>query len=698
VAAKLADRLGDWALVYLALFGAALAVALVSWPIVAVDGDLWYHLNAGRYIAADWSLPHAAFFSFVRPEPSWVDYYWLAQLVFYGVHSLAGYAGLVLLRAALALGTAWFVLATLVRSARPSGWIAFVFTVVVLFLLPRFAPVRPHDFSYLAIAVFVYLLESRRALVALPVLAVLWVNLHGIEFPVLLLVVGAYLGEWVLARFGLLPNATAPGARAFAAVGLAAACVLVTPHGLGLLGAPLTPLTFASQYIAELRPVDLSSLVALRLDGWLVSRESLLSLVLVGGVTAALVSLRRAALRPAHLVLFVGGFLLLTRIQRFSAEFVLLAVPLLAAVPAASAAPKLPVALRRAVAVALALLAFRHLYAAVELRCDWPLCPNGLATGAAAFLNHTGARGDVLNHPNDGGYLEWEIHPRQRIFADLQTPFLFADRTIFAADQAFQDPAVLAGLVAEYRPAFLLVPKVLRHFGSWVGRFPEYAPVFVDDATVLYASSAAQPELVTQWRIGAFDPFTLEPASRSPESLARAAEELARMNAVHPAAGRLRVFEGALALERGQADAALRIADEVTAAHPARPEGWRLRGDALLAQERFGGAAQAYEEALARSGDPALASHRFQIESRLWACYSRTGQKEEAYRALRAALGDLYRGSVGHQDLAALAAAAVDAGHEGEGKSLFEFALAKTPASDTATRQQIEARLRALAR
>jgi tetratricopeptide (TPR) repeat protein len=168
------------------------------------------------------------------------------------------------------------------------------------------------------------------------------------------------------------------------------------------------------------------------------------------------------------------------------------------------------------------------------------------------------------------------------------------------------------------------------------------------------------------------------------------------MNGIHPAAGRIRVFEGALALERGDAEAALRIADEVTAAHPTRPEGWRLRGDALAARERFGGAAEAYEAALARSDDPANASHRFQLESRLWACYSRTGQTAEAYRALRSAVGDLYRAAVGYQDLASLAAAALDAGHEAEGKTLLEFALAKTPASDAQTRAQIEARLGAL--
>ena len=141
------------------------------------------------------------------------------------------------------------------------GWAgARSFAAVALFLLPRFVPIRPHDLSYLAIGGMVYLLESRRALWAVPVLALFWANLHGIEFPVLLLIAGAYLGEWILARLGLLPAVTPPPLAGLAAVGLALLAPLATPHGVALVTAPFTSLTFASQYVDELKPVDLGHL------------------------------------------------------------------------------------------------------------------------------------------------------------------------------------------------------------------------------------------------------------------------------------------------------------------------------------------------------------------------------------------------------------------------------------------------------
>ena len=688
----------DFPLAYLALLGAAIAVSLARWPIVAVDTDLWYHLCAGRYIAAAHALPQTAFFSFLRPEPPWLDYYWLAQLSFYGVHALGGYGALVALRAVLALGTFVGVLATLrIGRARGEGWgwNAAVFTAVGLYLLPRFAPVRPHDLSYLWIAGFAFLLESRRWPWALPVGSVLWANLHGIEWPVMALLLGAYLGEWVLARAGWLPSVKAPPVASFAAAGAALLGVLVTPHGLALLRAPFASLTFASQYIEELKPYDFAHLFSLSLDGWLVTRETWLTLIAGAGVIAAAASLRRASLRPAQLVLFVGGVLLLVRMQRFAAEFALLSVPVLAGFrPRLELAPALPRAVAAVLALMLAVLPFRHLAAAVEWRCAFPLCGRNLPVGSAVFLRTVNASGPILNHPDQGGYLEWEAYPRQKIFADLQTPFLFPDAAIFAADQAFQDPTLLASLVAEYHPAYLLVPRELRGFPALAARVPEYAPVFVDDATVLYASAASQPGVVAQYRLSAIETFALQPSGTDADAAARAAAELARVNAIFPDGERMRVFEGALALQRGDAAGAQRIADDVVARHPERPEGYRLRGDVLVRAQRVGDAAEAYADALARSGDSPEQS--FYLNGRLWACYARLNRPAEAYRALRRALGDVYRASVGYDDLASLANAALDAGREAEGRTLLEFALAKTPPSEGALRAQLQARLRSL--
>lgn len=55
--------------VYLILLLALSFYYLIRWPIVALDTDLWYHLNGGRYILENKSLPTTSFFSFISPPP-----------------------------------------------------------------------------------------------------------------------------------------------------------------------------------------------------------------------------------------------------------------------------------------------------------------------------------------------------------------------------------------------------------------------------------------------------------------------------------------------------------------------------------------------------------------------------------------------------------------------------------------------------
>ena len=691
--------------VYLALFFAAVAVGTVRWPIVAVDTDLWYHLNAGRQIVAERALPTAAFFSFLRPSPAFLDYYWLSQLGLYATHALGGPVAIVLLRAALALATLGFALAVLRVSGRGREslpWAAFVFTLAGLYVLERFTAIRPHAATYLLIAVFLYLLEARRGLLALPLLAVLWVNLHGIEYPVLLLILGAYLAEWLLARLGAAPAARAATPREMASVVAAMLCVLVTPHGVALLATPFAEVSFAGRYIEELRPVDPWSLLQFSLNGLAVTQASLRSLLLVLAGVAALASLRRATLRPAHLLLLAGGSVLLLRMQRFSMEFALLALPLLGAYrPPSLGFGAFPRWLALGLVALVSILPCRYLVEIFATRCAFPVCTRGLPAGAVAFLAHVGATGDVLNHPNEGGYLEWELYPRQKIFVDLQTPFLFPDGAIFAADQAFQDPVVLAGLVGVYAPAFLLVPNQIRGFASIAASFPDYAPVFVDDACVLYASAAQNPALVERYRLRAIDPFALDVpgAPDDPESLARAEAELRRINEINPTGGRTGVFEGVLALERGDTDTALRRADELLRTLADRPEPNRLRADALFRARRFADAADAYRLAIARLGDdPKSLSQRRYLEGQLWACLLELGRPDEAYRASRRAIPDIYAPGVGYHELVALGRVALQSGHGSEGRRLLEFALQKTPLAEAQLRMWIQQQLGAAAK
>ncbi len=67
----------------------------------ATDPDLWWHLKTGEYIAQCKSVPHTDPFSYTRAGEPWVAHEWLTELFLYQIHRSTGFAGLILIFAAI---------------------------------------------------------------------------------------------------------------------------------------------------------------------------------------------------------------------------------------------------------------------------------------------------------------------------------------------------------------------------------------------------------------------------------------------------------------------------------------------------------------------------------------------------------------------------------------------------------------------
>src|SRR6185503_17391787 len=291
--------------VYLGVFFVALAAFLLSWPIFAADGDLWYHLAAGRQIAQTGSVPTTAVGSFLAR--SWIDYYWLFQLAVWAVHAAGGYLGLVVLRALLF--AALVVLATmLVQPCRRPGavWRVAALVAVLLVELPRFSSLRPHLVALVLLAACPLALErGGRWLYVLPAVALVWANVHGVSWPVMMLVLAAYgaelLWQWLRGRAPADLRARAVG------IAVAAVAVLATPHGLALLRVPFLPLEFPSRMIDELAPLPPAAYFGLEVERLAPSRQTIFNVVALLAVAALLERIARRRLRLAHLLLVAGA-------------------------------------------------------------------------------------------------------------------------------------------------------------------------------------------------------------------------------------------------------------------------------------------------------------------------------------------------------------------------------------------------------
>ena len=146
--------------------------------------DFWWQNGAGRWIA-EHGFPHGDPFSFTAAGNEWIELRWIYCTAQAWLFEAFGSAPLVwgkwlILIAAFALMAC--------AEGRPRRVVAacWIVAVAILAASPRFF-VRPELSSYLFIAAFVLLLRGSfrrdgRFWLALPILQLLWVNLHPLFF------------------------------------------------------------------------------------------------------------------------------------------------------------------------------------------------------------------------------------------------------------------------------------------------------------------------------------------------------------------------------------------------------------------------------------------------------------------------------------------------------------------------------------
>ena len=637
-----------WPLFYVLLFLVAFLISLLRLPIVARDTDLWYHLNAGRYILANKAIPHEAFFSFLRPPRPWVDYYWFFQTLVYGIYSLSGYWGLIIFRAA-----AFGVMGSLIgfyflKDHWPQTplYESLLVSAYLLTLTPRFIFVRPHIFEFIFMTLAIIILDSRRSwAIFLPLIAALWGNLHGVSYPMLLLICGAYIAEYFSNRY-FRPEETTGQQKTLAFCALAMAAVFLTPLGADLVDQPFTSLSYAQAQINELAAFGIKDFGSLGIMRWLMLPDTAFNLLFMLAVLSGIIAMSKFKTRASHLILLAGGiFALLKNGARFQYECLLLAMPLLRAAPPFARGIRrfLPPPLK---ALALAGFALTAHYAVREtLRNDGrrPLSLENLPHGVIAFLRHVNVGGKILNEPNAGGYWQWMLYPRYLIAADMQFPFLFNDLDYYHVHYAFYSEALLRRFIANYHPDFISAPVWAKDFPGIIRHFANYVLVFYDDTHTLYASRRAHPDLVKKYGLPsvpfASDSLPLPPEQSEPpkkDGLPPYAK-LKRMISIDPHSIITRFQAARICALHGDSQGELSQAEMAISENPAHALGYVFKGDALQRMGRLHAALDALQKAL----DRADASSKKLVLKRMVIVYMSLGAWPEAFSAM-----NLWRGGI----------------------------------------------------
>lgn len=662
-------------------------VGALFWPIEALDTDLWYHLNGGRFFFQNLKIPQEPFYSVLASERTWVDYYWLFQVVVYGSYKVLGYYGIILLRATVLAGLV-FCLFAYFKKSKPEGFSFLSVGILCLYLillLPRFGVVRPHIFGYLFIPLFLYILDfgSRRSWLLLPVLGVLWCNLHGVVYPIMVLILGAAAFEYLFNRSLGRDKESTGSAFWLGCVAMGMGAFLVTPHGWALITLPFKSTDLTAKFIAEFSPVNWDAVWRFQVDAQGLTQASSFCLLILVLAMAAVRGFVERRIRIRDVILLVGGMVLLSKGNRFICEFLLLSLPWFARFTPGWKIEWGPSGkISRGFCAGLFLLLLLGTPAKFfwgQSQKRYPLVPRGLPLGVVHFLKHVDKGGLVWNHPNMGGYLAWELTPDYKIFADMQVPFLFSDHDFYLGSRALNNIEVFRKVMATYEPDFVVAYRKGPFFGQKIAREHSFIPVFFDAETVLFVNASKHPVLARDHGLGPMNPVAdldlLNQVTAFDEnSRVEAHSTLDRMLSIYPDNSWAILLKGRLLLNDGRTSQALDYAKEALALDPFLVHPNELVGDALFKLDQPREAIDHY-----RSAQQHLKGrNQGHFARKIAKSYEAMGEYSRAYESMHECVS-VFGSENTAEDLYRLAILALRVGKLEEAISLLHLALLQSP-------------------
>ncbi len=401
------------------LFGGIFIAALRP----AGDPDLWWHLQTGKQIIETGTIPHADLYSSTMIGKEWIAHEWLTESILYLIYEKLGMIPLISLFSAVITAAFYFAFLRAGEASRPyiAGFVVFIGAVASA---PLWG-IRPQMISLLLTSIFLFLLDNYEKdrkvkwLIAMPLIMVLWVNLHG-GFIIGIGIIGIYLAGNLLTLLAgtkkgevKRKESWSPSFSLFGTVILCTLAALINPNSYKILIYPFQTISDPAmqELIVEWFSPDFHNLI------WLPFGLLVLSLIGFGSAGKKSVSLTR-------ILLVVVATFAAFRSVRHIPLFAIASAPILADLIATSikvnAGKEAGKPLFRWLNTVLILAVF--VGAGVVLsRLPQEQSKKEFETfpaGAVTWLLENRPAGRLFNSYTWGGYLIWKLYPDYPVYID----------------------------------------------------------------------------------------------------------------------------------------------------------------------------------------------------------------------------------------------------------------------------------------
>lgn len=392
--------------------------------------DMARHVINGREILhGHFEVLFKNVFSYTLPDATFINHHWLSGVLFYILLNVIGWSGLIIFKDLILLAT--FIILFALAKRKSNFWLPVIFSIPTIIIIADRGNLRPEMFSYLFIALFLYILDiadekpNTKKIYWLIPLQILWVNLH------LFFIIGpALVGGFLIGK--LFSSETTKSIKkkiSIVFVTVSFAC-LVNPN---ILAGALYPLRILHGYGMEVTE-NHSPFYFFRIyPFW----EELALIILFASIFILMISFvfsfRKKSGQTQSMLLFYflaasGSAVVSLFVVRFSAAFAMIFLPAICMnlYPYVRrwglAAGDLPEYLKRILPAAGAFI----IIASLAGLSFWAFRQNdypgiGLtkhSSEAGNFYIENGLKGPIFNDFNVGSYLVYYLYPKEREFVD----------------------------------------------------------------------------------------------------------------------------------------------------------------------------------------------------------------------------------------------------------------------------------------
>jgi hypothetical protein len=496
------------------------------------DSDFWWHLKTGEYIYQTWSLPDTDPFAYtsltkdpVHPESKRIQFilkqYWLAQLIFYGIYAAFSFQGIIFLRAMILTSVIFLTY----RAIRREGLgvslsVALLIPGVILFS-SNYTGERPQLFSFFFAFLVIFLLEgfrqratvlnnqlpvtksvTNRYLIPVPLVMLLWSNMHG-GFIIGIIIISGYLFsesvKYFTKRFGtILPSGSLKVLSIVSVSSVVAS--FINPNGFNVLS-----------ILLELQKSGYKETILEAMSPFTIGIDYvnvfLFFILLILSCIIILINLKKLDL--TDMAIFSGLAVMGLSAVRFIPFFTPAAILMIARYGIRiskkmewmkrfnSVREKADAAFAVFLSIVLIIASIQfELFKKSSIRRDkYP-------EGSVRFLKDNRISGNMFNTYNWGGYLIWALYPEYKVFIDgrgLIEEVYFQYMNILTANpQDFQGIPLWKAYLRSYNIDFIITFSVDQFTGTLVPLIPallydpEWHLVYMDNISLIFVKDGDQ--------------------------------------------------------------------------------------------------------------------------------------------------------------------------------------------------------------